>query len=98
MRVNNESMRPEDRDRIWDVYYARFVASPTRASTERLVAAVPPAEQVATYRWVFEKSGYVESKGFLRVRAGPAPGRGGPGRGGACDLPIGPIEDPRPRP
>jgi hypothetical protein len=65
MRVNDESMRPEARARIWDVYYSRFLVSPTRASTERLVAAVPPADQLATYRWLFEKSGYAESKGLL---------------------------------
>jgi hypothetical protein len=65
MRVNNESMDPAGRGRIWDIYYARFVASPTRASIEHLVAAVPPAEQVATYRWAFEHSGYAESKGIL---------------------------------
>ena len=65
MRVNNESMEPEDRARIWDVYYSRFLASPSRASTEPLVAVVPPADQLATYRWMFEKSGYAESKGLL---------------------------------
>jgi hypothetical protein len=65
MRVNDESMRPEDRARIWDVYYSRFLLSPTGASTERLAAAIPPAEQLATYRWLFEKSGYAESKGLL---------------------------------
>lgn len=65
MRVHDESMRPEDRDRIWDVYYSRFLTSTIRASTERVVAAVPPADQLATYRWLFEKSGYAESKGLL---------------------------------
>jgi len=65
MRVNNESIRPEDRARIWNVYYSRFLASPTRASTQRLVAAGRPADQLATYRWVFEQGGYEESKGLL---------------------------------
>ena len=65
MRMNDESMNPEGRARIWHIYYARFVASPTQTSTKQLFAAVPPADQVVTYRWVFENSGYVESKGFL---------------------------------
>jgi hypothetical protein len=65
MRVNDESMRPEDRARIWDIYYARFLGSSTRASTAPLVTTVPPADQLATYRWMFEKSGYAESKGLL---------------------------------
>ena len=65
MRKGDEPMDPDGRDRIWQTYYARFVSSPAEASIEQLFAAVPPAEQVATYRWVFEKSGYVESKGFL---------------------------------
>jgi hypothetical protein len=65
MRMNDESMRPEDRARIWDVYYSHFLASPTSASTGRLVTAVPPADQLATYRWLFEKSGYAASKGLL---------------------------------
>jgi hypothetical protein len=65
MRMNNELMDPRGQARIWDIYYAHFADSPTQASIERLVAAVPPAEQVATYRWLFENSGYVESKGIL---------------------------------
>ncbi len=65
MRKGEEPIAPGDRDRIWQIYYARFVSSPAKASIERLLAAVPPAEQVATYRWAFENSGYVESKGFL---------------------------------
>ncbi|MFL5494808.1 MAG: hypothetical protein ACJ8DC_10545 [Gemmatimonadales bacterium] len=64
MRKSNDSMGPHDRDRMWDSYYTRFVASAGAASTEQ-VAAAPPAEQLATYRWVFANSGYVESKGFL---------------------------------
>jgi tetratricopeptide (TPR) repeat protein len=65
MRKNNEPMDLDDRGRIWDTYYARFISSPAEDSIEPLFAAVPPAEQVATYRWVFENTGYVESKGFL---------------------------------
>ncbi len=65
MRKGNEPMDPDGRDRIWNTYYSRFVSSPTEDSIDQLFAAVPPAEQVATYRWVFQNTEYVESKGFL---------------------------------
>jgi hypothetical protein len=65
MRKGNESMDPNGRDRMWDTYYSRIISSPGAGSTEQLLAAVPPAEQVATYRWVFANTGYVESKGVF---------------------------------
>lgn len=65
MRRANEPIDPTARDRIWDAYYARLVSPSAKASSESLFAAVPPGEQLATYRWVFENSGYLESKGFL---------------------------------
>jgi tetratricopeptide (TPR) repeat protein len=65
MRKDNEPLDPSARNRIWYAYYSRFVSSPTGDSLDHLFAAVPPAEQVATYRWVFQNTEYVESKGFL---------------------------------
>jgi hypothetical protein len=65
MRKGNEPIGPDARDRVWNTYYGRFVSSSGDDSIEPLFAAAPPAEQVATYRWVFQNSGYVESKGFL---------------------------------
>ena len=63
MRKGGEPMGDDGRDRLWDAYYDRIVASAPAKSTG--LPAVPPAEQVATYRWVFENTGYVESKGYL---------------------------------
>jgi tetratricopeptide (TPR) repeat protein len=65
MRKGDEPMDPDGRDRIWNAYYSRMVSSPAEDSIDQLFAAVPPAEHVATYRWVFENTGYVESKGAL---------------------------------
>jgi tetratricopeptide (TPR) repeat protein len=65
MRKSNEPLDPYAQSRIWQVYYSRFVSSPAEDSVEHLFAAIPPAEQVATYRWVFGNSEYVKSKAFL---------------------------------
>jgi hypothetical protein len=63
MRKGGEPLDPDGRDRMWSAYYDRFVVSAPEKSTR--LPADPPAEQVATYRWVFERTRYVESKGPL---------------------------------
>jgi tetratricopeptide (TPR) repeat protein len=65
MRKADEPMDPDGRNRIWDAYYSRIASSSAEDSIDQLLAAAPAAEQVVTYRWVFEKTGYVESKGAL---------------------------------
>jgi hypothetical protein len=65
MRKGDEPMDPDGPARIWDAYYSRIVSSPAEDSIDQLFAAVPPVEHIATYRWVFENTGYVESKGVL---------------------------------
>ncbi|HEX3234883.1 MAG TPA: hypothetical protein VHR41_11845 [Gemmatimonadales bacterium] len=64
MRKANEPIDPSDLGQIWYAYYWRFVSSPNE-SVGPLFAAVPPPEQVATYRWAFQNTDYPGSKGFL---------------------------------
>jgi hypothetical protein len=65
MRKDGESMTPDGRDRLWDVYYGRFVSAPDESASEQPTNAAPPGELLATYRWLFDTSDYVESKGLL---------------------------------
>jgi hypothetical protein len=65
MRKGNEPMDPDGRDRIWNTYYSRFVSNPREDSIDQLFAAVPATEQATTYRWMFDTTGYPQSKGTL---------------------------------
>jgi hypothetical protein len=99
MRKGDEPMDPDGRGRIWNAYYSRIVSSPAEDSIDQLFATVPPAEHVATYRWVFEKTGYVESKGvfydYLLARLQDAAGQREPAlatyRSVRLQLPVGRI-------
>ncbi len=65
MRKGDEPMDPGGRDRIWNIYYSRFVSNAGEDSIDQMFAAVPAAEQTTTYRWMFDTTGYPQSKGVL---------------------------------
>ncbi|MFL5494592.1 MAG: hypothetical protein ACJ8DC_09450 [Gemmatimonadales bacterium] len=79
-RDGDRSLEPAER-----YHYSRLVSASDEDSIDQLFASVPPAEQVATYRWAFRNTAYVTSKGLLYEC-------GGPTGGGARDLPIGSSE------
>jgi|SRR3954470_23071569 hypothetical protein len=64
MRKAGEPIDPSDLGQLWYPYYSRLVSSHNE-SVVPLFAAVPPLEQVATYRWAFQNTEYPGSKGFL---------------------------------
>jgi hypothetical protein len=65
MRTGNES-RPKGwgpgsfKGKVWSIYYFGFVADNERA---QLLAALPPAEHLATFRWLFPEDDLPADRG-----------------------------------
>lgn len=53
IRKEQGSVDPGIQNRIFAIYYSEIV--PGNAETQRFVNAVPPAEHVATFQWLFDK-------------------------------------------
>jgi hypothetical protein len=53
IRKEQGSIGPEMAHQIFSMYYRQIL--PSGAGTARFVNAVPPAEHVATFKWVFER-------------------------------------------
>jgi hypothetical protein len=65
--VRNEhgTIGEDTRDRIFSLYYDRtFSANP---ASNRFLSAIPPAEHVATFRWLFDGLSFGDSKSDLRT-------------------------------
>jgi len=65
IRKEHGTVPPDEVDRIFSEYY-RGVFSSSPASAHFL-KAVPPAEHVATFRWLFDGLDFDESKSRLRM-------------------------------
>ncbi len=65
MLASGDSITPDDRDKLWQVYYDAFIRSSTRFTMAQMYAAVKPADLLRTYRWLFDNTGYVEAKATL---------------------------------
>ena len=77
MRAENEA-RPDRwgpdrfRSKVWSIYHFGFVAGD---GEEQLLSALPPAEHLATFRWLFPEEGLAPDRGgpplfdYLCVRA-----------------------------
>ncbi len=63
-RKEGGSVAPEMRRRIFSMYYAKLI--PPDEETPRFIHAVPAAEHVATFRWLFEGLDLRESESLLR--------------------------------
>jgi hypothetical protein len=64
MRMRQEPMSKDLRSRIFSLYYVRLL--PPGASTAAFINAVAPADHLATFQWLFEKSDLDESGTDLR--------------------------------
>lgn len=65
VRKEHGTVAPEDVDSIFSVYYSNvFPSSPKSA---RFLNAVPAAEHLATFRWLFDGLDMDESKSLLRM-------------------------------
>jgi hypothetical protein len=63
MRLSGDSMPADSRDRLWAVFSSAFLSPAPDPSPSLVLAAVPPADLLATYRWLFDEPGYAGSKG-----------------------------------
>lgn len=64
IRKENGSISPEVERRIFSMYYGKLIPSGTE--TARFIRVVPPAEHVATFRWLFDNLQLPESESILR--------------------------------
>lgn len=64
IRKEGGSVPPEMQRGVFSMYYGKLI--PPDKETTRFVHAVPPAEHVATFRWLFDRMELGESEGFLR--------------------------------
>jgi hypothetical protein len=65
VRKEHGAVHPDDVDRIFSEYYRKVFAS--SAASAHFLNAVPPAEHVATFRWLFDGLNFDESKSLLRT-------------------------------
>ncbi len=65
MRAAGDSVDAARRRPLFDVYYRQFIPTRPAIPPERLAGAVPPAELLLTYRWLFATSGYAEGQGAV---------------------------------
>lgn len=65
MRLNAEPLPPEDRDdslrwsRLWNIYYSRLLRGDQPQS---FLAALPPADHLATFQWLFPEETVPDSR------------------------------------
>jgi hypothetical protein len=64
MRMGQEPMSKDMRSRIFSLYYVRLL--PPGASAAAFLNAVAPADHLATFQWLFDKSELDESGTELR--------------------------------
>ena len=65
IRIEKGVPDPETQHRLFHIYY--FMLMHPNAETTRFINAVPPAEHVATFRWLFD--GYVLDESNSRLRS-----------------------------
>jgi len=65
VRKEHGTVPADEIDRIFSEYYRKVFTS--SAASTRFLNAVPPAEHVGTFRWLFDGRDYDESKGLLRT-------------------------------
>jgi len=64
MRKNNEQVDSRTRGAIWAIYYFRF--RPNSGEDQRLLGALPPADQLATFSWLFDRADFDQSRIWSR--------------------------------
>jgi tetratricopeptide (TPR) repeat protein len=64
MRKEQRSIDPWSESHVFSIYYSKFM--PESAETTPFINAVPPAEHLATFRWLFDKADLDESNSRLR--------------------------------
>jgi hypothetical protein len=64
IRKEGGSVSPDMQHRIFSMYYGKLI--PPDEETTRFIHAVPPAEHVATFRWLFDGIDMRESDSLLR--------------------------------
>jgi hypothetical protein len=64
IRKEGGSVPPEMQREVFSMYYGKLI--PPGTETARFIHAVPPAEHVATFRWMFDRMDMRESESFLR--------------------------------
>lgn len=64
MRKEQRAVNPEAATRIFSIYYTRLLG---RAETRSFIHAVPPAEHLATFQWLFDKAELDDSKSLQRT-------------------------------
>jgi tetratricopeptide (TPR) repeat protein len=65
IRKEGGSVDQEMQQKMLGIYYLNIM--PSNAGTKTFLDAVPPAEHVATFRWLFDKVELDESKSLLRL-------------------------------
>lgn len=65
MRKEDGTLPSEVRHRLWGMYYGKII--PSNAETAGFINAVPPAEHVATFHWLFDKLDLDQSASLLRL-------------------------------
>ncbi|HWE53349.1 MAG TPA: hypothetical protein VG273_26385 [Bryobacteraceae bacterium] len=64
IRKESGSVPPDMKRRIFSMYYGKLI--PPDEETTRFINAVPPAEHVATFQWMFDRMDLNESESLLR--------------------------------
>jgi hypothetical protein len=64
IRKESGSVPPDMQRRIFSMYYGKLI--PPDEETTRFINAVPPAEHVATFRWLFDRMDLSEPESLLR--------------------------------
>ena len=64
IRKEGGSISPEDERRIFSMYYGKLI--PSSKETPQFIRAVPPAEHVVTFRWLFDSLDLPDSESMLR--------------------------------
>ena len=64
IRKDGGSVPPDMQHRIFSMYYGKLF--PPEEETTRFIHAVPPAEHVATFRWLFDRMDLPASESLLR--------------------------------
>ena len=64
IRKESGPISPDVRRRLFSMYYGKLI--PPDQSTNDFIRAVPPAEHVATFRWLFDGMALLDSESMLR--------------------------------
>ena len=63
MRISGDSLDESQRSRLWGFFDPMFFSSGVGSDPARLAAAIAPRDLLLTYRWIFEGTKWIESKG-----------------------------------